>query len=100
VRAEYIAAKLREQGIKPVGSADARTLLRRVTFDLTGLPPTPVEVGAFAKAWDAAGDKQGEIWQATMRAAAAAAAARGGHGGGRRVAAVGRGADQVAKFAT
>src|SRR5436853_562099 len=34
----YIAAKLREQGLKPVQAADARTLLRRVTFDLIGLP--------------------------------------------------------------
>src|SRR5262249_34177272 len=37
----YIAAKLREQGLKPVGPAEPRTLIRRLTFDLTGLPPTP-----------------------------------------------------------
>ncbi len=42
-----IIAKLREAGLQPVGPADKRTLLRRVTFDLTGLPPTPAEVEAF-----------------------------------------------------
>jgi hypothetical protein len=46
----YIAAKLREQGLKPVGAADARTLIRRVTFDLTGLPPTSAEVEEFVGA--------------------------------------------------
>jgi hypothetical protein len=43
----FIAVRLREQGLRPVASADRRTLLRRVTFDLTGLPPTPAEVSAF-----------------------------------------------------
>ena len=36
-----------ERGIAPVGDADRRTLLRRATFDLTGLPPTPEEIAAF-----------------------------------------------------
>lgn len=40
-------AKLAEKGLKPVGDADKRTLLRRVYLDLTGLPPTPEEVEAF-----------------------------------------------------
>jgi hypothetical protein len=43
----FIAAKLREHQLQPGGSADKRTLLRRVTFDLTGLPPTPEELTAF-----------------------------------------------------
>ncbi len=43
----FILAKLDEKKLKPVGDADKRTLLRRVTYDLTGLPPTPVEIQAF-----------------------------------------------------
>src|SRR5688500_9460125 len=43
----FVAASLREQGLAPLGPADKRALVRRVTFDLTGLPPTPDEVGAF-----------------------------------------------------
>ncbi len=34
-------------GLKPVGRADKRTLLRRATLDLTGLPPTPADVRTF-----------------------------------------------------
>jgi hypothetical protein len=40
-------AKLREQGLRPVGPAGKRALIRRVTFDLIGLPPTPEEVERF-----------------------------------------------------
>src|SRR5262249_54799667 len=45
----FILAKLEAKGLKPVAAADRRTLIRRATFDLTGLPPTPDEVEAFLK---------------------------------------------------
>ena len=43
----FILAKLEAKGIQPARPADKITLLRRATFDLTGLPPTPEEVEAF-----------------------------------------------------
>jgi hypothetical protein len=43
----FILAKLEESGLEPAGTADRRTLIRRATFDLLGLPPSPQEVAAF-----------------------------------------------------
>jgi hypothetical protein len=43
----FIQDRLRREGLAPAHEADKRTLLRRVTIDLTGLPPTPDEMRAF-----------------------------------------------------
>jgi Ca2+-binding EF-hand superfamily protein len=43
----HVLAELEKRGLKPVGDADKRTLIRRVYFDLIGLPPAPEEVEAF-----------------------------------------------------
>ena len=40
----FVQARLEEAGLQPAAPADKRTLIRRVTLDLTGLPPTPQEV--------------------------------------------------------
>jgi hypothetical protein len=69
----FILAKLDENGLKPSPPADKRTLIRRATFDLIGLPPTPEEVqdfvnddstNAFAKVIDRllASPHYGERW--------------------------------------
>ena len=45
----FIAAKLAEKGLAMAPEADARTLIRRLYFDLTGLPPSPGEVETFVR---------------------------------------------------
>ncbi len=45
----FIQDRLAREGLAPSPEADRRTLLRRVTLDLTGLPPTPAEMDAFLK---------------------------------------------------
>jgi cytochrome c553 len=46
---DFILAKLQEHGGQPARAADQRELLRRATYDLTGLPPTAYETEAFEK---------------------------------------------------
>ena len=48
----HIASKLKSQGLTAVGPADALTLLRRLNFDLIGLPPTVAEIQSFQAAWN------------------------------------------------
>src|SRR5688500_5870173 len=43
----FVLARLEAAGMKPSPEADRRTLIRRVYFNLTGLPPTPEDVKAF-----------------------------------------------------
>ena len=52
----FIRSKLTEKNLQPSPEADPATLIRRITFDLTGLPPTPGEVDAFLKS--ARGNRQ------------------------------------------
>lgn len=44
---QFLLSKLEEKGLKPVADADRSSLIRRLTFDLTGLPPTPEEIASF-----------------------------------------------------
>ena len=47
----FVLAKLDREGLKPSREATAATLIRRISLDLTGLPPTVAEVGEFEQAW-------------------------------------------------
>ncbi len=53
----FILSKLAEQGLQPASPADRRTLIRRASIDLTGLPPTPEEVDAFVN------DRSADAWE-------------------------------------
>ncbi|MBX3441978.1 MAG: PSD1 domain-containing protein [Planctomyces sp.] len=58
----FVLAALERQGLTPSPEADPATLVRRVTFDLTGLPPEPADVDAFVRdpspaAWEALVDR-------------------------------------------
>src|SRR5512138_3286465 len=45
----FTAARLNEHALSPAPEADKRTIIRRVYFDLIGLPPTPEDVRAFVE---------------------------------------------------
>ena len=51
----FTLARMEKAGVTPAPDADPRTLIRRLTFDLTGLPPTPEETEAFVKQCGAGG---------------------------------------------
>ena len=70
---DFIDARLAEKALAPAPAAEQRTLIRRVTFDLTGLPPTPEEIRDFVRdtapnAWEKlvdrllASPRYGERW--------------------------------------
>ncbi|QDT54043.1 hypothetical protein Pan44_20700 [Caulifigura coniformis] len=48
----FILARLEQKSLRPMPEADRATLLRRITFDLTGLPPTPGELRDFLSSED------------------------------------------------
>jgi mono/diheme cytochrome c family protein len=55
----FLQAKLEAKGIEPAPEVDRRTLIRRATFDLHGLPPTPEEIDAFVA--DPSADAYGNV---------------------------------------
>lgn len=50
----FVLAKLDQMGLKPSPSADGEAILRRISYDLIGLPPSNAEVDAFSREFDAA----------------------------------------------
>jgi hypothetical protein len=69
----FVLARLQKDGLKPAPAASRATLIRRVYYDLTGLPPTPADVARFVsdrspKAWESlverllASPQYGERW--------------------------------------
>src|SRR5207237_2785644 len=48
----FVVAKLREKGLGQSAAADRQTLIRRLYFDLIGLPPKPAEIEAFVASRD------------------------------------------------
>src|SRR5262249_28766919 len=65
---DFILSRLEREGLAPAPEADAYALLRRVSLDLTGLPPTAADLDEFAKDYEAYVDKlldsprYGEHW--------------------------------------
>ena len=50
----FVLAKLDEKGLKPSPATDGEALLRRLSYDLIGLPPTSIEVDSFSREYDSA----------------------------------------------
>jgi hypothetical protein len=56
----FILTGLKKAGLRPASQADRATLIRRITYDLHGMPPTPEEVDAFVK------DKSPKAWESLV----------------------------------
>lgn len=56
----FINRKLQQHNLNPTDQAAPEVLLRRVTYDLTGLPPTPDQISQFEKEWSANSNKAWE----------------------------------------
>jgi hypothetical protein len=56
----FVLDALQKRGLKPAPEASREVLIRRVTFDLTGLPPTPEEIAAFVS------DKSANAWETVV----------------------------------
>ena len=54
----FVLARLETEGLRPASAADARTLARRLSLDLTGLPPSPAEVQSFVTDKSSDADKR------------------------------------------
>ena len=78
----FVLTKLQKEGLTHADKADRPTLIRRLSFDLTGLPPTPAEIAAFVadrspRAWEKVvdrllaspqyGEKWGQQWLDVVR---------------------------------
>jgi hypothetical protein len=63
----FLLAKMEKAGVKPAAPADPRALIRRLHFDLTGLPPTPEEVETFVSECSPIGNRQSAIANAVTR---------------------------------
>jgi hypothetical protein len=53
----FVLSRLEQEGLSPAEPADATTLLRRITLDVTGLPPTPEEIESFKRDFFDRGDE-------------------------------------------
>jgi mono/diheme cytochrome c family protein len=57
----FILARLAQEKLPPSPEAAPHTLIRRLSFDLTGLPPTPAELDAFVREYSKVGNRQSAI---------------------------------------
>ncbi len=66
---QFVLARLQNAGLNPASQADRRTLIRRVTLDLTGLPPTPAEVDDFVNDSDPLDVAYGKVVDRLLKSA-------------------------------